>query len=435
MTPNSLTPSPNGTPSKFPYIWLAWKIIFFKGNPTIQKFSVATAIAAMGVGVASLLVTIGVIDGFHQEVQKRILGLSPHVFVRLDTDAETRAGEIKAVHEVLGARAGLSLAPFAIGQAMVRTPAATLGVVVKAVDPDAEAKATNLPQSLKRGRWFSSEPSHPVDGVRPAIPLVIGGELAQTLAASPGSRVALIASTGADSLVGLPRILAGEITGVFESGYYEYDSTLAYMPLDRAKELWASQDDVNALFWLGLRSRDPDDAETIAGDLSRQLAARDRVSQVLTWGQMNKSLFAALKLEKLMLTLVLSLIIFVASITVTSNLIMLSAQKTKMVGSLRSLGITQKELARLMLAVGGTLGFLGVLAGLAISCPVIFIILKSGWIRLPPEVYMLEHFPVALDLWDILGVSAFTWVMSLLASALPAYRTARLDPSQILRYG
>ena len=334
----------------------------------------------------------------------------------------------------------LANAPFAIGQAMLRSASATSGMVIKAVDPEREPSVTKLKNLLTRGEWLSSldEASGPGAKARTPvpIPILLGAEAAHNLGVLPGSTIAILTSPGSNSMAGLPKIRAATVVGIFQSGYYEYDATLAYIPLDRADDLWKTgSDSTSAVYWIGLAGSDPEKAAVLAKAAAQRILSRQDVYQVMPWSDMNKSLFSALKLEKLMLTLVLSLIIFIASVTVASNLVMLSAQKTKMIGSLRSMGLSQADVGRLMLGVGGMLGALGIALGLAISGPIVLILKTTDWIKLPAEVYMLERLPVHLEFGSVLGVVFFTWAVSLLASALPAYRTARLDVSEALRYG
>ncbi|MBI4669625.1 MAG: ABC transporter permease [Elusimicrobia bacterium] len=437
-------------PSTLPYVWLAWKITFYKGNPTIQKFSVLTAIFAIAFGTASLLVTIGGIDGFHQEIKQRILGLSPHVFIRLRTDARNIEKDAGILTEALASQRNLHLSPFVISQVMVRTPSGTLGMVLKAVDPRREGEVTGLRRLIKKGDWFDQSKTSDFSAkggsasggrlqtsdLKSSIPIIIGTEAAINLGLTVGSKAALLTSSGSDSFLSLPQIRSAEVAGIFESGYYEYDSSLVYASLNDVERLWgAGNASANAIFWLGIKGDDPEKAGQVAREISKELSSLPQVRQVLAWGEMNRSLFSALKLEKLMLTLVISLIIFIASIAVASNLIMISAMKTKMIGSLRSMGASRGEVLCLMLAVGGLLGILGVAAGLALTCPIALILLKTHWIRMPPEIYMIDRLPFVLDFATTAAVCLFAWAVSVLASVLPAYKTARLDASQILRYG
>ncbi|MBI4368926.1 MAG: ABC transporter permease [Elusimicrobia bacterium] len=423
----------NGRNAQLPYWWLAWKVIFYHGNPTIQKFSIVTAIGAIAVGVASLLVTIGVIDGFHREIKTRMLGLSPHVFIRMKEGGAALGQEARSVAVVLGPGRNLSASPFVIGQAMIRSASSSLGVVLKAVDPRLEPGVTKLDALIKSGQWFDHEGPA---SKKSLMPVILGREAARTLGVFTGSEITLMSSPGTDSLASLPKMTPAVVRGVFESGYYEYDSTLAYIPFERASTIWPSRGPATAaLYWIGVSGSDAAKADHLADELQSKLIQNMNVFQVMPWSELNRSLFSALKLEKLMLTLVLSLIIFIASITVTSNLILIAAQKIRMIGSLRSMGITQGEIGRLMLQIGGLLGFLGVVAGLGLIIPIAFIILKTDWVRLPAEIYMIERVPLALDAIDVLGVSAFAWVISVAAAALPAYKTAKMETSKILRYG
>ncbi|GEM_PF-1361850 len=414
--------------NRFWQLRLAWKIIFFKGNPTLQKFSTATAVIAIGIGVASLIITIGVIDGFHAEIKNRILGLSAHVFVRLArVPKENTNAEIEKVTRIItSADAKTQSAPFAITQAMLRAPGATLGVVLKAIDPQGEPNVSHLNKLLQEGSWFTSKSS--TDNT---IELLLGAEAAKNLGVNVGSKVALILSPTASLAPLMPKIVSARVSGIFQSGYYEYDSSLAYIKLDDALKFFNSE----MLLWIGVNGQDPARAAELAKKITGAANASANVISVISWSEMNKGLFSALKLEKIMLTLVISLIIFIASITITSNLIMLAAQKTKLIGSLRSLGGSRRELGYLMLSIGGLLGFLGSLLGLLITGPLIYLIKNTNLVKLPAEIYMIDRLPINLGASEVLLVVLFAWGVSVLASALPAFGTGRLEVSQILRYG
>lgn len=412
--------------------WLAWKIISFKGNPSLQKFSMATSIIAIGIGVAGLLITLGVVEGFHSEIKNRILGLSPHIFVRLNPAPGQNLDSIekRVTQRLPQTSPQMPAAAFSIGQAMIRSSYSSAGMLIKAVDPQKEPLVTGIRERLIAGVWL------PVQHDPKIVPVLIGIEAAKTLGVTTNDEVALIASTTDGLTVAMPRIKKARVVGIFESGYYEYDSSLAYMPIAYAPDLWqiAGKNDQNT-YWIGLRTPNPETAPQTTEKIWSLLAGLADVVAVLPWSRMNRSLFSALKLEKIMLGLVLSLIILVASISVTTNLFMICAQKTKMVGSLRSLGLTKGEIQRLMLCLGGLLGAAGCLLGGAIAVPLGAIIQHTNLITLPADVYMLTRVPFDLKMMDAGLVIILAWLLCVIAGIFPARYTGKIDISQILRYG
>ncbi len=198
-------------------LWLAWKIIFYKNNPTLQKFSIAASIASIAVGVAGLLVTLGVVNGFHSEIKSRILGLSPHVFVRLSLHKhENLAPAADSVTRTLAAAdPQVKTAAFAVGSVMLRSSYASSGLMLKAVDAQAETGVTGIKGLIIKGEWLTPTQPHKADT---AIDIVLGKEAARATGVSIGDKVAIIASANDSIAMAMPKIETGLVRVIFESG-------------------------------------------------------------------------------------------------------------------------------------------------------------------------------------------------------------------------
>ncbi|MFC1520831.1 ABC transporter permease [Elusimicrobiota bacterium] len=419
---------------KVPYFWLAWKILRYPHNPTLQKFSILISIIAIAVGVASLIITLGVVNGFHHEIKSRILGLSPHVFMRL-AEVEPRVFKISGKELIDRIRSKKDhvkgVSPFFLGQAILRTGRGSLGVMLKAVDPMHEGEVTRTKDLIIKGKWL--EPGHAQAPQKrtQAVPIIIGSELAENLAVTVGSELLLLAPGHNSALAMTPAIYKAYVKGIFRSGYYEYDSSFALIDAMKAYQLR----NLIQSAWIGVKGSDIEKSKELSDTLKAEFADEPAVARIVPWSEINKSLFSALKLEKMMLSLVISLIIFVATVGIASNLILIGSQKTKMLGSLRSLGVSRKELSHLILSLGAILGILGSILGLIISCPIYFLIKYTEIVHLPPAIYMLESLPIRITAGETMIVVILAWILSVIVSIIPAYQTAKLEVSQILRYG
>jgi lipoprotein-releasing system permease protein len=387
-------------------------------------FSVITTIigvAGVALGVAALIVTLAIMNGFQSDIRKKIIDAQAHVTVygRLSArDAEV----VKAALEKDG-RAAAS-APFVLGQAILTAGGRSYGAVIKGLDPAQEEGVNSLRSSLVRGSWdaFADKGVH--------RPIMLGEELARNLGAWTGDDVVLVSpGAAAEGLGLLPRMKKFRVAGIIRTGYYEFDNTMAYCPLADAEKFFAAG---AAAGGLGVRLKDIHDAPLVAAGLRKGLGFNFTVK---TYADMNQTLFAALKLEKFVMTLVLALIILVATFNIASNLLMMSVEKLRDIGILRSMGAGPAFIRRVFLWEGNLIALSGISLGLLLGVGVSVFIAVYPVIELPSDIYYVTKVPVELRLRDLLGTALVSYVLCMASALYPALRASAVSPVDAIRYG
>lgn len=376
-------------------------------------------ISGVTIGVAALLTTLSVMNGFQADIRRKIVGAQAHVTVAAHMDAARR----KRAEEALDARkAVVARSPFVLGQAILTFKGRSSGIVAKGIDPGLEFKVNNLAQSLTEGDWkgLAGKPA----GV------VLGVELAQNIGAWVGDEVVLISPQGLDSPLGLiPAMKKFKVVGVLKTGYYEYDASTAYCALDDAAAFFKTP---GGLSGYQVRLKDLGLAESEAADLQRELGWDFAVR---SFNDMNRTLFAALKLEKYVMFLILVLIILVASFNIASNLILLGTEKLRDIGILRAMGATPKMIRRIFLWEGLLIGGSGTVLGVSLGLFLSWVIWRYPIVELPGDIYYLSRVPVQVDPMDVAVVTLCGLALSILATVYPAYRASRVDPIEAIHYG
>jgi lipoprotein-releasing system permease protein len=404
---------------------------YLRSRRSTRMVSLITFIATAGVtvGVMALIVVLGVMNGLQHDLREKILVASPHVRVlthggglRMD-GWRTALARARAYPEVVAAE------PFVLTQGLMSAGydysegAYVLGIVT---DTGAAA-VTTLPQAFVRGDLTFATTRDDVDGG-----IVLGRRLAERLSAFPGTIVTAAAPAGSkfNAAVGaiVPRYWTFEVTGYFETGMFEYDNAYAVMPLPLAQR-FAGLD--TAVTGLEVRVDDPGRAGDVAlrleDDLAYPFFARD-------WQAQNSSLFAALKLEKLVLGVILLLIVIVAAFNIVSTLTMVVTDKTREIGILRAMGFPARSVRRLFVMQGAVIGVVGTALGAALGLAVALLVDQSGLIRIDPSVYFVDRLPVKINPLDVLVVVAASVVVAVLATLHPARRAAMLDPVEAIRH-
>jgi len=383
-------------------------------------FTFLTTLIAVGgitLGVAALIITLAVMSGFHRDIRERILGLQPHLTVLKESGTSFHEHEQVAA-DILREKEIRAASPFVYGQIILRHGEATAGVVLKGIDWKKEQQLVGLAKSIKDTRLLA--------GGLQDNQVIIGKELARNLGAALGKEVILV-SPGQFGVV--PRMEKFRVAGIFSSGMYEYDANLAYVSLPSGQKLFGLE---NAVSGVGVALTDWEKADTIAAALQAKL---DYPYWVRSWETMNKNLFAALKLEKIMMFIILTLIIVVAAFNIISNLLLLTVEKAKEIGILSALGFRRLEIGRIFLFEGLIIGMTGIFAGTGLGVGLSLLLKKYQFIHLPADVYYLDTLPVRLVPGDIISVVAATLLISLVAGIYPAYQATKLDPLEAIRYG
>ena len=371
---------------------IAWRYLRSRRGSRLLSFITVIAIGGIVVGVSALIVIIGVMNGLQTDLREKILVGSPDIRV-LAYGEDLRIPEWKQLLETVKKKKGVvAAAPFALTQALMRKDPGSYfeGVSVAGIAPkgDGGPEVTTIRDHAKEGdfRIASSDGKH-----RGAV---IGKLLADRMSASVGSKLVLITSVGSQAnavtgfAVPVPRTLEFEVTGVFETGMYEYDNQYVYVNLPAAQEL-AGLD--TAVTGIEVRATSRAEAPAIA-----EAMHLDFPYHTVDWHEQNSSLFKALSLEKLGMSVILSLIVIVAAFNIVSTLTMVVRDKTREIGILKAMGLPSASVRRIFLAQGLVIGVVGTGLGLAIGLVVGLAISRWHLIALDPQVYFIDHLPVQM---------------------------------------
>ena len=396
---------------------------YLKTKKKQKGISVNTLISVGGVavGVMALLVVLSVMSGFHEDLQKKILGVNAHVVVLNYRGAMPEYKDV--IERLKGDKEITSSAPFIMGQVMVSYENRAHGVFLRGIDPESEMKTTDIGKFMKEGSLESLSPKDETPGI------VIGKELASSIGAFKGDLIALLSPVGKIGPLGmLPKVRQFRVAGIFEVGMFEYDSNLVLTDLRAAQEFFGMKDEVTGV---QLRLTDIYQAPVVRERIQKQLGfplyAKD-------WMQMNRNLFSALKLEKFAMFIILILIILVASFNIVSTLIMNVIEKRREIAILKAMGAKDKDIMSIFMLQGLLIGLLGTIIGITGGYLLCYILNTYQIIKLPADVYYLSHLPVKTKITDFIAVSLSAVGISFFATIYPAWQAAKLNPVEPLRY-
>jgi lipoprotein-releasing system permease protein len=382
---------------------------------------VTTIIAMSGIalGVAALLITLAVMDGFRSDIQEKILGTQPHVFLAnpfggmIPEDAAI-PDQVRTVPHVQGA------APFIYGQALLQSGSSVTGIMLRGIDPDQETHVTEISRILTEGHWSDLD-NHGV---------ALGQELARSVSAHLGDVITLVApEEKMTSWNQVPRMRRYKVVGIFRSGMYEYDANLAYLTLGGAQDLLGLGHQITGF---GIRL---DTLDATAPTMRKLNEMFGNLFLVRSWQDLNRNLFSAMKLERTMMFIIVTLIILVASFTIISNLLLLTIEKAGEIGILQALGASPRQIARIFLFNGFMLGGGGVGFGLLLGIGISAFLKRFPIIKLPADVYYVDKLPIKLSGSTIESVALCAFGLVLASILYPARKASQMDPVQAIRYG
>lgn len=404
---------------------------YLRSRRSSRLLSLITVIAVGGVtvGVMALVMVLGVMNGLQTDLREKILVGNPHLRV-LTYDRGLRLDDWRRVLDTLRQIPGIeAAAPFVMTQALVSAGADyTEGVFVIGIDPDTGSRSvTAFPRHFTKGD-LTFRPTRPdVEGG-----IALGSRLAAKLSAYPGEIVTLVSPAGSkfNASVGafVPQFRRFEVTGQFDTRMFEYDNNYVALRLDVAQR-FAGLD--TAVTGLELRLEDPWSAPEFGQALEARLGYPYRT---LDWQTQNRSLFSALKLEKLAMGLVVFLICVVAAFNVVGVLTMVVRDKTREIGILLAMGLRRAAVRRIFLAQGVLIGLTGTVLGAVLGFILGIIVNDGNWIAIDPSIYFIDHLPVRTEPLDALFVITASLLVATLAPLYPAIQAARLDPVPAIRY-
>ena len=394
-------------------------------NGFISFISVMSA-ASIALGVMALIVVLSVMNGFQKEVRDRMLSVIPHVEVISYSGAlqnwQQTAEIVSKNSHVLG------VAPYSSGQGLLSTGSSVRGVLLRGIDPGLETKVSDIDKQMAYGKLTDLQAGE--------YGIVLGLDLARLLRLSVGDKVNVIIPQGRATPAGIvPRMRAFTLTGVFSSGHYEYDSSMALIHIKDAQTLFRQ----NGPAGLRVRVDDMNKAPQISFEILKSLPDTFAVTD---WSRQNRTWFAAVQVEKRMMAIILFLIVLVGAFGLVSSMVMTVTEKQADIAILRTLGASPVSIMTIFMVQGAVVGIAGVVSGvilgllLACNLDVIVPAIESlfGIQFLPKEVYFISSLPSDPRAEDIVPIALFSLILSLLATIYPSWRAAKTKPAEALRY-
>jgi lipoprotein-releasing system permease protein len=393
------------------------------------------SISAVAIGVCALIVVLSVMSGFSQDLKKKVLGHTSHGM--LLTYGQDDFGDWRQIRaKTLKVPGVVGATPFTYGEVMVSSGQNLTGAIIKGTDVASVGTVIDLPEKMTAGKlaWLA----HPEEIPRPekaeasapgrVLPgIVLGRQLALALRLGVGDQINVLSPFGDLGPTGpQPKSRTFRVAGIFFSGMYEYDSKFAYVDLAEAQRFFGLQ----SVTGLEVKVRDPDEAKAIMDRIVFALGQWPYYAK--DWGELNRSLFAALQQEKIVMAVILGFMVWLATFPIVATLIMIVLEKRREIAVLKSMGASVPSIMRIFVVQGLTIGVLGALFGVLLGVEVCLIIEKVG-IPLNPEIYYIHNLPVVWDPWQIALVALAAIVFAFLSTLSPAYEAARLHPVEGLR--
>jgi len=399
-------------------------IKYLKAKRKQRFISVITIISILGVmvGVMALIVVLSVMNGFRADLMSKILGVNSHVLV---LNLGGPFSDYRQVEQDVGREEGVvAVTPFIFTQVMLNNAGNVSGAVLRGIDPDSAGAVIGFKDMIKNGSLSSLAGN--VDGF-PAI--IIGSELAKRIGAHAESVVTVISPEGKLTPLGrTPNTQRFKVSAIFDSGMYEYDASMIYISLTEAQNFLALGDKVTGI---EVRVKDVYQADRIGKVIQERLGYPFWTKD---WKVMNRSLFSALKLEKLTMFIILTMIVLVGALNIISTLVMVVMEKTRDVAILRAMGASAKSIMAIFMFQGLLVGVVGTIAGLVCGLGICQLLAKYKFINLPSDVYYISKLPVQVEAADVSFVAAAAVVISFLATLYPSWYASRLNPVESFRY-
>ncbi len=391
------------------------------------------SIGGVAVGVAALIATLAVMTGFSEEIRDKILGTHAHIIIA-DFSGESLQEDANILEQIRRTPGIAAAAPFIRKQALVSAREEALGVFLLGIDPKEEAQATQISQRMVAGTLGALTPAPVGSKERPGM--IIGQEISARLGLFVGDEIHLIAPVepgGAQGTVDVrsalsvtPKIRKFRVAGIFNAGMLEYDASLVYIALSEAQDFFNMTDRINGI---QIKANDL----FVTAPLTKRLTAQLPLPyEARDWRDLNHNLFSALKLEKTMMSIILVLIVLVASFNMTSMLMMTVSEKTRDIAILKTMGATRKSIMHIFMWEGIAIGVLGVAMGLPLGLSICALLQR--FYTLPVGVYYIENLPMRVIPSDVIFVISAAILIGWFATIYPSQRAAQIDPAEALRY-
>ena len=408
-------------------LFVSLRYLLAKRRQTFISLITIISVAGVAVGVTALIVVLAVMNGFQEDLRNRILGVTSHIVAGSFGGTTSDYRElIPRLEEVPGV---VAATPFIYTQVMISSSRGVSGAIRGGIEPLSASWVIRIQENMIRGNLahLITPPEEEGKTTQPGV--ILGMELANNLGIRQGEWITVVSPTGRLTPMGqIPKSKLFQVVGILQSGMYEYDNTLAYVDLAVAQQFLAVGDTVTGI---EVRLKDiyraPEVAEAIRNNLGGGFWVRD-------WMQMNRSLFSALKLEKVVMFVILTLIVLVAAFNIVSSLIMLVMEKNRDIAILKAMGATTASIRKIFVMEGLMIGVTGTGLGLLGGFSLCALLKRYKFIELPRDIYHISTLPVKMETMDVLAIAVSAILISLVATLYPSRQAAKLDPSEALRY-
>ena len=373
--------------------------------------------AGLAIGVAVLILTLAVLDGFESEIEQKIIGFDGHIRIRgyFDRNLPEVDSHLDAILSNINDITASE--PYISQAAMIRVGRETHGIMVEGVPSSGIEKIIATPQFITQGEFDLSG-----DGT-----VVMGAALANQLGLTVGKKVTLLDMANLGRPGKLPGIRQFRIIGIYDTGLKDYDETVIYMSLSDAQALFGMPAQISGRI---VRLRDKDETESV----SAAIASEGVLYISETWLDRHERLFAWLRSQKQPMIIVFGLIALVAIFNISSALTMIVMEKNRDIGVLRAMGFSRRNISQLFLVEGGLIGLIGVGLGICLALIVGFLQIRYGFFRIPAEIYFMSQLAVKFHLQQFITVGAFGFLLALVATVYPAWKASGVQPADAVRY-
>ncbi len=407
-------------------LFVALRYLFAKRKQSFISAISIFSIAGVALGVASLIIVMGVMNGFTLDLRDKILGVNAQVMAFSSSGNMTNYHELLPMVESVPGVTGVT--PFLYSEVMLSSNIGVKGLVLRGIDPQSAPKVLGVLKRIDKGNLNGLLPEQEKENGLPG--LVIGKELAARLGAGIGTRVNMLSPAGQRGATGFsPRIKSFTVVAIFSTGMFEYDSSLGFVSLPAARDILGLAGDQVTGLEIAVTDLDRADkvAEAVAAKIGPGYYTRN-------WMEMNANLFAALKLEKFALGIILALIVVVGSFSIIATLVMLVMEKTRDIAIMMSMGATTRAIRRIFILQGTIIGFVGTSIGFVLGLTVAGLLERYKFIKLPSGVYSSDYLMVILRWQDQLAIGLAAMLLCFLATLYPARQASSLEPVEALRY-
>lgn len=406
-------------------IFIALRYLKSKRKTGFISLIAYISIAGVVIGVAALIIVLSVMNGFESEVRSRFISVDAHVRVRTFFDRG-----MENYHAVMDSIKGIpqirAMTPYVFNKGLIKSREETSGLLIRGIDPETAVNVTEINEKIVFGKlelgMVSSE-----DG--PALPgIVLGFNLADRLMVTIGDKVTIASLANVTQFNQMPYLAQFRVAGYFQTGLYEIDDNYCYISLEAAQKLFQMGNRVN-----GVEIK-LDDYQN-AGDVAHRIS--DRLGypyHALSWRDLNRTLFSWMEIEKWAAFVILSLIIMVAAFNIASTMIMVTMEKTREIGILKSLGATNVSIRKIFTFEGLLVGVTGTILGSLIGYGLCWAQQTYKFFALPPDVYIINWLPILMKWTDLVMIAIASILITYVATVYPAQRAAKLDPVSAIRF-